>query len=99
MSKSTSTSRGGKLGLSRKSNVATSSIAAKSDGTTSISSDDAIRRSMIAEAAYYRAERRGFAPGFELEDWLQSESELDAQALTQIERQRLQKSTSNSELH
>jgi len=25
---------------------------------------------MIAEAAYYQAERRGFAPGFELEDWL-----------------------------
>ena len=34
------------------------------------------RRAMIAEAAYYRAERRGFAPGHELEDWLQAEAEL-----------------------
>jgi sterol desaturase/sphingolipid hydroxylase (fatty acid hydroxylase superfamily) len=36
---------------------------------------------MIAEAAYYRAERRGFAPGFELEDWLAAEREILAQAL------------------
>lgn len=34
------------------------------------------RHAMIAEAAYYRAERRGFAPGHELEDWLQAEAEL-----------------------
>ena len=27
----------------------------------------------IAEAAYYLAERRGFAPGGELEDWLAAE--------------------------
>jgi hypothetical protein len=33
-------------------------------------------RAMVAEAAYYRAERRGFAPGHELEDWLQAEAEL-----------------------
>ncbi len=30
----------------------------------------------IAEAAYFRAERRGFAPGHELEDWLQAEIEI-----------------------
>ena len=34
------------------------------------------RRAMIAEAAYYRAERRGFEPGHELEDWLQAEAEI-----------------------
>ena len=28
------------------------------------------RRRLIALAAYYRAERRGFAPGCELDDWL-----------------------------
>jgi hypothetical protein len=33
---------------------------------------------MIAEAAYLRAERRGFAPGYETEDWLAAESEVDA---------------------
>lgn len=35
------------------------------------------RRRMIAEAAYYRAERRGFAVGGELDDWVQSEAEID----------------------
>ena len=28
-------------------------------------------------AAYYRAERRGFAPGHEVEDWLAAEAEID----------------------
>lgn len=36
-----------------------------------------LRRSMIAEAAYYRAERRGFEPGRDLEDWLLAEGEID----------------------
>lgn len=36
------------------------------------------REYMIAEAAYYRAERRGFAHGNEMEDWLQAESEIDS---------------------
>ena len=37
-----------------------------------------IRRGMIAEGAYLRAERRGFAPGHEEEDWLAAEAEVDA---------------------
>lgn len=36
------------------------------------------RQAMIKEAAYYRAARRGFAPGHELEDWLLAEQEIDA---------------------
>jgi len=32
---------------------------------------------MIAEAAYYRAQARGFAPGYELGDWLDAEAEVD----------------------
>jgi hypothetical protein len=32
----------------------------------------------IAVAAYYRAERRGFAPGGEVEDWLAAEADLAA---------------------
>jgi hypothetical protein len=28
----------------------------------------------VAERAYYKAESRGFAPGYELEDWLEAES-------------------------
>ena len=35
------------------------------------------RYMMIQEAAYWRAERRGFEPGFELEDWLAAENEVD----------------------
>ncbi|HLS80837.1 MAG TPA: DUF2934 domain-containing protein [Steroidobacter sp.] len=35
------------------------------------------REARIAEAAYWRAERRGFAPGAELDDWLAAEREID----------------------
>jgi hypothetical protein len=35
------------------------------------------RDAMIAEAAYYRAEARGFESGHELEDWLAAEREID----------------------
>lgn len=31
---------------------------------------------MIAQAAYYRAQRRGFAPGLEAEDWREAEAEV-----------------------
>ena len=31
---------------------------------------------MIAEAAYYRAQKRGFTPGAEAEDWLHAETEV-----------------------
>lgn len=33
---------------------------------------------LISHAAYLRAERRGFAPGNELADWLEAEAEVDA---------------------
>ena len=36
------------------------------------------RRVLIAEAAYYRALRRGFAAGDPLEDWFEAEAEIDA---------------------
>jgi hypothetical protein len=35
------------------------------------------RHRRIAVAAYYRAQRRGFAPGNEMEDWLLAEREID----------------------
>lgn len=35
------------------------------------------REARIAEAAYWRAERRGFAAGQELDDWLAAEREVD----------------------
>ncbi|HTO46442.1 MAG TPA: DUF2934 domain-containing protein [Burkholderiales bacterium] len=36
-----------------------------------------MREIMIAEAAYYIAERRGFEPGAEMEDWLEAETAID----------------------
>jgi hypothetical protein len=39
------------------------------------------RMALIAEAAYFRAERRGFAAGCELEDWFAAEAEVDAKLM------------------
>jgi len=36
------------------------------------------RSQMIAEAAYYRAEQRGFAPEGHARDWFEAEAEVDA---------------------
>ena len=49
---------------------------AKAPQRAAVAAED--RRAMIAEAAYLRAERRGFAPGHETEDWLAAEVEVDA---------------------
>jgi hypothetical protein len=39
------------------------------------------RHHRISEAAYYRAQRRGFAPGADQEDWLEAEKEIDRGAI------------------
>ena len=49
--------------------------APRPDGQASVSPED--RAQMIARGAYFRAERRGFRPGRELDDWLESEAEID----------------------
>lgn len=36
------------------------------------------RDAMVATAAYFRAVNRSFAPGYELEDWVSAEREIDA---------------------
>ena len=36
-------------------------------------------REMVATAAYYRAEKRGFEPGHEMDDWLEAEQEIRKQ--------------------
>lgn len=36
-------------------------------------------REMVAERAYCKAEKRGFEAGHELEDWLESEREINNQ--------------------
>jgi Protein of unknown function (DUF2934) len=40
---------------------------------------DEERRNMIARAAYFRAEKRQFAPGHEVEDWIAAEADVDRQ--------------------
>jgi Protein of unknown function (DUF2934) len=39
------------------------------------------RHASIAEAAYFRSQHRGFAPGHEIEDWLAAEEEVDQRLL------------------
>ena len=51
-----------------------------SNVTATIEISEDVRRGMIAEAAYLRAERRGFTGGHEKEreDWVAAEAEVDA---------------------
>lgn len=44
------------------------------------------REARIAEAAYWRAERRGFTAGQELDDWLAAEKEVDGNVAGQQSR-------------
>jgi hypothetical protein len=64
---------------SRRATAPTIKPAAGSGATTAaIRVSESTRRAMIEQAAYLRAERRGFAPGSEVEDWLAAEAEVDA---------------------
>ena len=38
--------------------------------------EPAMSQEMVAVAAYYKAEKRGFLPGGEIEDWLEAEEEI-----------------------
>jgi hypothetical protein len=51
-----------------------------SDGATGLSPQE--RHALVAQAAYFRAEARGFAAGGELEDWATAEAEINAQLAT-----------------
>ncbi len=57
--------------------------AAKSDnGPICLTAID--RRAMVATAAYYRAERRGFQSGHEFEDWLDAEADIETLLRAQL---------------
>jgi hypothetical protein len=45
--------------------------------SASTSVDPDVRRQLVAAEAYFRAERRGFAAGNELEDWVAAEAAVD----------------------
>ena len=68
---------GGKSPAAGKGNIAGSMVAPVPP------KDDGSRESRIAREAYYRAERRGFAPGQELDDWLEAEKEFEKSRRTE----------------
>ena len=45
----------------------------------------AVSHEAIAKAAYYLAEKRGFSPGHDLEDWLEAEHRLNQHSETVAE--------------
>ena len=54
---------------SRKGDSKNSPVAAPS-----VSAEE--RQRFVAQAAYFRAEKRGFSPGYELQDWFEAEMEV-----------------------
>jgi hypothetical protein len=61
------------------------------------------REQMVAVAAYYLAERRGFAPGSELADWQRAERQIDrmltAMAQRGIDRRQFERAGLRNALH
>jgi hypothetical protein len=53
----------------------------KAAATQSNMPDQAVIDKMVAEAAYYLAEKRNFAVGFEEEDWLKAREQIMTQLL------------------
>ncbi|GAB4292138.1 MAG: hypothetical protein Kow0096_06750 [Thiohalomonadaceae bacterium] len=45
--------------------------------TAAVTVSEEMRQHMIREAAYYRAQHRGFGGGAEMEDWCAAEREID----------------------
>ena len=85
----------GKKTTRRKTAAATSELtdgavmevleSAQSAMAASLSVDPDVRRRLVAAEAYFRAERRGFAAGNELEDWVAAERAVDSRlAHTQV---------------
>jgi hypothetical protein len=67
--------RGKKAPSVAQGNITAAAPAAESQ--MNISEDE--RRRMVAEAAYYRAQQRGFTAGSEVDDWLEAEREITQQ--------------------
>lgn len=62
----------------KKSAAATPAAATAADSSASSPAVTRTERhQMIERAAYLRSQQRGFAAGFEMEDWLAAEAEVD----------------------
>ncbi len=58
--------------------VSTTGTKRKTTTTGNPAIDPDMRRRLIAAEAYFLAERRGFAPGNELADWVAAEAAVDS---------------------
>jgi hypothetical protein len=61
--------------------AATPDMSGGTDATITSNTEASVdkeKQRRIAEAAYYRAERRGFFPGSDQDDWFEAERELDS---------------------
>jgi hypothetical protein len=56
----------------------TSNTKRKASTAGKLAIDPDMRRRLIAAEAYFLAERRGFAPGNELADWVAAEAAVDS---------------------
>jgi hypothetical protein len=72
------TDAGGIASIDRKTSELPEHLRSSSPPTPVNFGPSSSREALIATAAYYRAESRGFLPGFETEDWLAAEREIDA---------------------
>lgn len=87
MEKATSYHGRGSAEHARKDRKGHRPIRAHSGDGKSQQVDPDLRRVMVAEAAYYRAEKRGFAPGQETSDWLAAEAEIETLLDSMMSRQ------------
>jgi len=60
-----------------KDNAAMVMLESAPSAMRSTSIDPDVRRQLVAAEAYFRAERRGFAAGNELDDWVAAEMAVD----------------------
>jgi hypothetical protein len=67
-----------RLGLPLAVNPSAPRLRKTSSAQLAVQRTEAWRQERVATAAYYLAEKRGFAPGHETEDWLLAEAQVDA---------------------
>lgn len=54
----------------------------QSDTASDLPEASITREERIRQAAYAASERRGFVPGFETEDWLEAERQIDLEGIS-----------------
>ena len=65
--------------VTKRESIGKKTTSRKATTTTAVSTsiDPDVRRQLAAAEAYFLAERRGFAAGQELEDWIAAEAAVD----------------------